>query len=331
MLVFVTSVVHPDNCYSYEKIWQLLNNTLYSVCSQQDQDFRVIVICGKQMPLFHHAELINRHTEFIVVDFPGDLEAAANNFKRLGNRSLPPDDVYWFRNPANADCETKTGVRSLVIQVLRRKIGVRSLARQVLRGTEDPEEVHSKERRIALSLFRVDKGSKLLIGILAAKKYTPEYMLIFDADDYVGNDISAYVNTHPGENGWIMASVYKMEGDMVAPIYAPYTVCGTGNIFSFSLLMEDISPKVSEKSTQNELFEHVDSEFLMFILGTHRQARLYYEQKGRPLQEYPYRSAVYLVGHGENHSERIPRPRGWEKSRGMVPVSPELKRYFNIV
>ena len=77
--------------------------------------------------------------------------------------------------------------------------------------------------------------------------------------------------------------------------------------------MEDISPKVSEKNSQNELFEHVDSEFLMFILGTHRQARLYYEQKGRPLQEYPYRSAVYLVGHGENHSERTKGHWWWEK------------------
>ena len=56
-------------------------------------------------------------------------------------------------------------------------------------------------------------------------------MLIFDADDYVGNDISPYVNTHRAKMGWIMASVYKMEGDMVAPIYATYTVCGTGNIF----------------------------------------------------------------------------------------------------
>lgn len=99
MLVFMTSVVHPDNCYSYEKIWQLLNNTLYSVCSQLDQNFRVIVVCNQQLPLFHHAELINRYTEFIVVDFPADLEAATDNFTRLGNLPLPPDDSYWFRNP----------------------------------------------------------------------------------------------------------------------------------------------------------------------------------------------------------------------------------------
>ncbi len=331
MLVFITSVVHPDNCYSYEKVWQLLNNTLYSVCSQQDQDFRVIVICNKQLPLFHHAELINRFTDFIVVDFPGDLEEATNNFKRLGNLSLPPDDSYWFRNPADSDPQTKIGVHSLVVQVLRRKIGVRSFVFQVLRRIEIPQEVNSKERRAALSIFRVDKGSKLLIAILAARKYNPGYVLIFDADDFVGNDISAYVNTHPGENGWIMTSVYKMDGNMIAPVYARHTICGTGNIFSFSLLMEDISPDVSEKSTQNDLFKHVDSIFLMFILGTHRQARSYYEEKGRPFQDYPFRSAVWLIGHGENHSERIPRPRGWKKTREMVPISPELERYFHIV
>lgn len=318
MLVFVTSVVHPDNSYSYEKVWQLLNNTLYSVCSQLDENFRVIVVCNKQLPLFHHAELINRYTEFIVVDFPSDLEAATDSFKRLGNLSLPPDDPYWFRNPeTNFDWQTITGVRSFV--------------RQVLRRIRTPKEVHSKERRAALSVFRVDKGSKLLISILASRKYNPEYVLIFDADDFVGNDISAYVNTHPGENGWIMTSVYKMTGNMVAPVNSRHTICGTGNIFNFSLLMEDISPDVSEESTQNELFEHVDSKFLMFILGTHRQARTYYEEKGRPFQDYPCRSAVWFTGHGENHSEKIPRPRGWKKSREVIPISPELERYFNIV
>lgn len=331
MLVFVTSVVHPDNCNSYEKIWQLLNNTLYSVCSQQDQNFRVIVVCNKQMPLYHHAELINRHTEFIVVDFPGDLEEAISNFKRLGNLPLPPEDPYWFRNPENFDSIAKVEMRSLVGRVLRREIGVRSFVRKVLRRFDIPREVHSKERRAAMSLFRIDKGSKLLIGILAARKYNPEYVLIFDADDFVGNDISAFVNTRPGENGWIMTSVYRMNGTMIQPVYARYTICGTGNIFNFPLLMEDISPDVSENSTQNELFEHVDSQFLMFILGTHRQARLYYEEKGRPFQDYPFRSVVYLIGHGENHSERVPRPRGWRKSKEVIPISPELEHYFNIV
>lgn len=317
MLVFITSVVHPDNCFSYERVWQLLNNTLYSVCSQLDQDFRVIVVCNQRLPLVHHAELINRYTEFIVVDFPGDLEAATENFKRLGNLSLPPDDPYWFRNPSDADAQPITGVRSFI--------------RYVLRRIRTPKEVNSKERRAALSIFRVDKGSKLLIGMLAARKLNPEYVLIFDADDFVGNDISAFVNTHPGENGWIMTSVYKMTGNMVAPVNSRHTICGTGNIFNFSLLMEDISPDVSEESTQNELFEHVDSKFLMFILGTHRQARRYYEEKGRPFQDYPFRSAIWLTGHGENHSERIPRPRGWKQRREVTPISPELKRYFNIV
>lgn len=318
MLVFMTSVVHPDNCYSYEKVWQLLNNTLYSVCSQLDQNFRVIVVCNKQLPLFHHAELINRYTEFIEVDFPADLEAATDNFKRLGNLPLPPDDPYWFRNPeTNFDWRAITGVRSFV--------------RQVLRRLSTLKEVHSKERRAAMSIFRVDKGSKLLIGTLAARKYNPEYVLIFDADDFVGNDISAYVNTHPGENGWIMPSVYKMTGNKIVPINSRHTICGTGNIFNFSLLMEDISPDVSEESTQDELFKRVDSKFLMFILGSHRHARSYYEEKGRPFQDYPLRSAVYLTEHGENHSERIPRPRGWKKSRDGVPISPELVRYFNIV
>lgn len=158
-----------------------------------------------------------------------------------------------------------------------------------------------------MSIFRVDKGSKLLIGTLAARKYNPEYVLIFDADDFVGNDISAYVNAHPGENGWIMPSVYKMTGNKIVPIDSRYTICGTGNIFNFSLLMEDISPDVSEESTQDELFEQVDSKFLMFILGSHRHARLYYEEKGRPFQSAFEKSGLVKWRWKANH---LTKPEG---------------------
>ncbi len=74
MLVFVACIKHPDNSQSYDEVWRLLNNTLFSVCSQQDKDFRVIVVCDKILPLFHHEALIAPYTDFIEVDFPSHDE-----------------------------------------------------------------------------------------------------------------------------------------------------------------------------------------------------------------------------------------------------------------
>jgi hypothetical protein len=265
MLVFVACVKHPENSQSYEEVWRLLNKTLYSVCNQKDQDFRVIVVCDKKEKLLHHEELINQYTEFIEVGFPSHSAKVVDNFNRLGNLSPSLDDPSWW---------------------------VRWKDQKDFKKTNLKEYLH-------IANVVLNMGSKLLIGILAAAKYNPDYVMFFDADDYVGNDISAYVNSHPGENGWIMAHGYKMAEKRIVPFYNRNSFCGTGNIYNHSLLMDLIGTAVSENSTQNELFEHVDSEFLITI-GKHQKTRSYFESKGRSLLEYPFRSVVYYLWHKES-------------------------------
>ena len=46
MIVFVTSVRHPDNSHDYRFCWDLLGDTLASVCNQENTDFKVIVVAN---------------------------------------------------------------------------------------------------------------------------------------------------------------------------------------------------------------------------------------------------------------------------------------------
>jgi hypothetical protein len=48
VIVFITSLKHPSNCRSYERIGTLLNRTLLSVCRQTDGDFAVLVVCNRK-------------------------------------------------------------------------------------------------------------------------------------------------------------------------------------------------------------------------------------------------------------------------------------------
>lgn len=66
MLVFITSVRHPINSKSYEKVESLLARTLDSVCNQTDSNFHVIVICN-QLPDFKSSY---PKVDFLEVDFP---------------------------------------------------------------------------------------------------------------------------------------------------------------------------------------------------------------------------------------------------------------------
>jgi len=66
MLAFITTVRHPANAFSFDRIEQLLSETLRSVCRQTDERFRVIIVSNRPLSLsYHHSSL-----EFITVDFP---------------------------------------------------------------------------------------------------------------------------------------------------------------------------------------------------------------------------------------------------------------------
>ncbi|MCP4142728.1 MAG: sulfotransferase [Chloroflexi bacterium] len=350
MIVFVTCVKHPENSYSYDKVWQLLNNTLYSVCSQKDTNFRVIVVCDKKLPLFHHQGLINKYTDFINVEFSSHGEDVLNSFENLGNLPAPLSDPEWWELENDHESSIEFyGISSpsFLMQMLEKLVGksgikklrkIKHLVKLFLKGEQ------SSKQKSALDYFHIanviiNMGSKLIIGVEAAKKYAPEYVMLFDADDYVGNEISAYVNSHPGKNGWIMAHGYKMDKNRVAPSYKWASVCGTGNIFNYSLLMKYIGSNISVQSTQDELFKHVDSELLLTI-GWHIRVRGYFEFRGDPLLEYPIRSVIHLIGHEESseYTRKIIQGKSVDSYLKFAPkvdavtlINSTLIGYFNIL
>ena len=353
MIIFITTVKPPEKSQSYEKVWRMLNDTLFSVCSQIDQDFRVIVVCDLIKPLFHHSELINKYTEFIEVDFPTPGKDVIENFNLLGNLTPAFDDQKWWVN--KRDTTERTFIRSPKIflkQIFEKFLkeknfyklrslyqNIKGVRKNIHNFKEGNKTTILKEDYFYIANVVLNKASKLLMGILAAKKYNPEYVMFFDADDYIGNDIAAYVNSHPGENGWIMAHGYKISGNRIAPYYRKDSICGTGNIFNFSLLTENLPKEITEKSTQNEIFKFVDSEFLITV-GKHRKVQSYFQDNGFPFLEYPTRSVVQLLGHNESSQEarRIirgasldPRIKTIRKDRRYSPISSALVHYFNVL
>ena len=328
MLVFVTAVKHPDNSESYEEVWRLLNNTLYSVCSQTDTDFRVVVVCDKKMPLFHNEKLINTYTDFIEVDFPSHSDDIILRFNELGNLSPSIDNPKWWKQWSRDPKKKPKKAMSWA----KKKVGLNSSTPHTPRYMSAPEIN-------LMANYALNRGSKQLIGIVAARKYAPEYVLIFDADDYVGNDIAAYVNANLGENGWIMTHGYKLAGNLISAFYTKSSFCGTGNILSYSLLNANIPNTVDEKSSQDELFKQVDSEFLL-ILARHGRVRRYYQKKGYELLDYPKRSAVHLLGHHESNDflrrklrkeSSSLRFEEAQKHASFAPITQDLIDYFNIL
>ncbi|MBK8815982.1 MAG: glycosyltransferase family 2 protein [Methylococcaceae bacterium] len=230
MLVFITSLRHPQNSSDYRKVEHLLARTLNSVCAQTDNRFQVIVVCNQ---------------------IPSDIPTFTN--------------VHYV------------------------KVGF-------------PAPSEANQARTGMSAVLKDKGTKYVISLKKAEEFNPEYVMFFDADDYLHKDIAGFVNTHPGENGWYVDKgfVYRDGGLLISETDHFNQVCGSSHILKFDLLRQPDA--VTLNASQDSIMELIDHEFLFSVLGGHRKITAWFSERNLPLKAFPYAAAIWLTNTGENHS-----------------------------
>lgn len=170
--------------------------------------------------------------------------------------------------------------------------------------------------------FVWDKGTKIGIGLAAAREYSPDYVMIFDADDFVHRDLAAFVAARPGHPGWVIDRgwMYSRARNAYRSQSEFNRTCGTCHILPYSAYGVPASVDVS--STQDQVAAAF-GERLEAMLGAHREAVAWHAARGRVLESLPFRGAVYHVDTGENHSGKA--------MTGLArPLSPSIVRDFGI-
>ncbi|WOF22360.1 hypothetical protein N8K70_13325 [Microbacterium betulae] len=149
--------------------------------------------------------------------------------------------------------------------------------------------------------FVKDKGTKIGAGLLAAREHEPDWVMIFDADDFVHRDLVAFVETRPGSDGWVIDRgwIYSRSRNGYRRQEAFNRTCGTSYIIPFDAY--NVPPDLSIHSTQEALLAAY-GDVLPNIMGAHRNAETWHRAHGRTLRSLPFRGAVYHVDTGENHS-----------------------------
>lgn len=82
MVTFIICVKHYGNSHSYSDTWDLLENTLVSVCGQLDDRFEVIVVSNKTLNSFTENKKI-KNVKFIEVDW---LPPSLSNAWQIGTQ-----------------------------------------------------------------------------------------------------------------------------------------------------------------------------------------------------------------------------------------------------
>jgi hypothetical protein len=164
----------------------------------------------------------------------------------------------------------------------------------VERVTFPPNPMHEKNNAAIddfYDAFRVDKGRRVLMGMLRARD--SGFFMIVDDDDLVSSRLVQYVSDHRDANGWTIDRGYIWDsgGKLMLAYDNFHQICGT------SLMIR------SELYGMPKRFEDAALEWIKTSLGSHKRIADTLAERGTPLDALPFRGAVYRVAHSGSHSK----------------------------
>jgi hypothetical protein len=189
---------------------------------------------------------------------------------------------------------------------------------------------NSASRDDVLDAFRIDKGRRVLKGMLRARD--SRFFMIVDDDDFVSARLARFVADHPDANGWKVDLGYVWDdgGKLLLQHNEFNRLCGTSLIIRADLY--DLPQR----------FEDASPDYIKDMLGGHRRIADIVARQHKPLAPLPFRGAIYRVGHSGSHSrtprilrkyflnpESIRRPLQWLSDLGHLRfVNAEIRREF---
>jgi len=216
----------------------------------------------------------------------------------------------------------QTSDEYVVYVVGNREPGFTLPARTTFVPVDFPPPVDVAGPQFELGPFVRDKGTKIGIGLAAAREHRPDHVMIFDADDYVHHDIAALSASEPDANGWLVEEgyIYSRARQAYQVQKRFFGVCGTSHVVAWRAY--EVPEDLPLTATQDEVAEAY-GERLGALLGAHRNKRIWLSKHGNKLAPMPFRGAVYQVDTGENHSGKA--------LRGLArPLDRELTATFGV-
>lgn len=147
-----------------------------------------------------------------------------------------------------------------------------------------------------------DKGTKSGVALAALRKTPPDFVMFFDADDFVHRNVAAHVDENPDSPGWVVKRGYMYSPRRNAYVRRRrlHRICGTSFIIPFGAYQ--VPECLDVDASQEAIAEAFGYDVLQRALAGHRYQLNWWQDHGRTLQTLPFEGAVYRVETGENHS-----------------------------
>jgi len=161
----------------------------------------------------------------------------------------------------------------------------------------------------------LDRGYKVLKGLIWAGELAPSHVMAVDADDCVSKYLAEFVEQNNQSDGWFIKKGYVYQDGKSIVYFRKnfYKICGTCNIVNYKLY--DLC-ETSESSSEN---------FIWHYHGGHKYILQHLTEKGSNIKPLPFIGATYIVENGENYYNdnfnRLMRP------QQMISYIKSLKNY----
>jgi len=174
-----------------------------------------------------------------------------------------------------------------------------------------------------MNAIQLDRGTKYACGLIYASRFDPTHVMFFDADDLIHRDIAETVLAKPDSAGWYanQGYIFKFGASHATLLDRFHTHCGTSHIVRYESLSTPSS--LGCDADQKEIIAVLGERYIKSRLGSHRLTVRTQGKQGFTLSPLPFPGAVWLLGHGENHSGR-------KGQDGVILVESEFRSQFGM-
>ncbi|MGH9085212.1 MAG: glycosyltransferase family A protein [Acidimicrobiales bacterium] len=166
----------------------------------------------------------------------------------------------------------------------------------------------SEERgpRIDFYAWRRDKGTKYVIGTIAARGLGADHVMLMDADDLVHQGLAAFANAQPSHAGWFSDTGYiHTHGSRNVQYMARDFHRKNGSTGIVRTDLTAIPESLSTRSSQEEILAAMTAEYVDRMFGEHGHWAEHLAPLGHVVEPLPFPAAVWEIGTGENVSGNL--------------------------
>lgn len=144
-------------------------------------------------------------------------------------------------------------------------------------------------------MCRVDKGCRVMMAVAHVRRYSPDFIIPVDFDDFVRHDYLEMLRKANPPGGWYLKRGYALleSTGTVHSLMNFNEVCGTSIAYRANLL-DFAAPKIVWN--QEQLVDRYGGQYISRVLGSHRFVKDFFHFN--PVMES---LACYRI-HSENHS-----------------------------